>query len=284
MHQTLILQNQDDVSWFTQYLLQTGAKFFRICDGQEVSPNDIRAYGNMERYAILFDVGSMQKLRRSFYSYIHEQAYIEYDPCYRIKGEVRSGYVYQSHIQPGRICFVDESLQNNSSLDTTYLKIVKHIKTNYTLSDDKRVYIGTGFLREWYEFRVSTICSLQFKRLQMEGDENTLLQMFARIREKGYIVEVCGEKIYEESVFNVSAECFFVHRGVAPMEIRSRKKYFSCDTEGCFIYRKKNKAGIRYIIDFDRRFLLNNNSNMSELYVIISSFLSSRETIPLEGS
>ena len=82
---------------------------------------------------------------------------------------------------------------------------------------------------------MATICSLQFKRLQMEGDENTLLQMFARIREKGYIVEVCGEKIYEESVFNVSAECFFVHRGVAPMEIRSRKKYFSCDTEGCFL-------------------------------------------------
>lgn len=273
MHQTLILQNQEDVSWFTQYLLQTGAKFFRICDGKEVSPNDIRAYGNMERYAILFDVESMQKLRGSFHSYIHEQAYIEYDPCYCIKGEARSGYVYQSHIQPGRICFVDESLQNNSSLNTIYLKIVKYIKTNYTLSDDKRVYIGTGFLREWYEFRVSTICSLQFKRLQMEGDENTLLQMFARIREKGYIVEVCGEKIYEESVFNVSAECFFVHRGVAPMEIRGRKKYFSCDTEGCFIYRKKNKAGIRYIIDFDRRFLLNNNSNMSELYVIISSFL-----------
>ena len=72
MHQTLILQNQEDVSWFTQYLLQSGAKFFRICDGKEVFPNDIRAYGNIERYAILFDVESVQKLRRSFHSYIHD--------------------------------------------------------------------------------------------------------------------------------------------------------------------------------------------------------------------
>lgn len=257
-----LLQNAEDFKKFANHLYSLNIRFCEERSGEQLQLDKIEEEIFGKNYSIVTMEG---------------QAFCEYSTCLKIG----------KFINPGCIALECNysKWDSKSIFKTLYDKILKFIKQNYILSDAKTEYVGKSFFKDWWEFKVSVIDSIKVSAIKFGNDESDLQNLFDYLESLGYNIESQENDIRDNIRLNYNASIFFIYRDAdkAVAQIRARKRFFSVDSEGCFLYKAREFNRKYNKIQFDARFLDGRHSDVIKLYKDIILFMKNEYELNNEG-
>lgn len=261
------LQNSSDFEVFVQYLKDIGTQIFSLSK-QAISYDNVQFTNNC--CSTYFLNSNIQK------EFIVDRAkYTEND--FNIK--LSTPYQIDSYWQLGRICLYNEQQVSATDLKI-FQKLVKYIKVNYRLSEDKKFYIGRGIYKDWLEYKVNFLTLFFYKTIKTNPQTFDFEVFKKDIEKKGYIVRTDGVDIRrtnnEDSITDIDGYVIFSKECCVTTRLVARKEYYSNNSQ-CVFAVKNRRNEISFIID--NRLFLYDCKSILKLYEYIQLYLSSPEKI-----
>lgn len=180
-----------------------------------------------------------------------------------------SSYKIDSYWELGRIVLTTPCSKTDSEV---YRNIVKYIKKNYILSDDKMFYVGVNMYSDWMNYEVDCLSLFSYQKVTVDSTNFNFNHFRDYISNQGYTVKGNGLDIrrpLDESIADgyviFSDECNVITR------IAARKEYYTCNSQCIFLRKKRDK----YTFIIDKRLLSPPFAPIENLYNMINNFLES---------
>ena len=179
-------------------------------------------------------------------------------------------------LQCGKISIYKGIQDDSKELKIFYNKIIKYIKKNYLLSDNKGFYVAPNFYKDYIAYRVTIVPFVKRKFIEKIWDPLSFDAFISLILNKGYVIEEYGKDVRDRRQENIdlNAEGYVLYTLGANLDtiVRARKKYFSANSECIFLFVEKSKNTCQYCFYMDDRLVDGKHSDLECLFDIINNY------------
>lgn len=275
-----LLQNIDDFEQFIDFLYVLDVNIYKKNCEKPLSIENVKHQMLGQRYLVY--AKDMQPIYEHMeqpneFQILEDSEYIEFFTCFKT----------ESFMNAGHICLNDKNYKRDpqNKLKLLYEQLAKYIKKEYMISDNKSVYVGKSFYNDWVNYKVSVIDSIQTLTLKFGEPQINLSRFFSYLKNKGYYIESQENDIRSNFTLNDSIGIFFIYfdKKNVIQKIRARKKFFTVDSEGCFLYKAMVIKRTYNIIQFDKRLMDGTHPNIERLYTDILNFMNKEYKLSSEG-
>ncbi len=275
-----LLQNIDDFEQFIDFLYVSDVNIYKKNCEKPLSIENVKREMLGQRYFVY--AKDMQPIyehagQPNEFQISEDSDYIEFFTCFKTESFMNAAHIFLND--------KNHKTDPQNKLNLLYRQLAGYIKKEYILSDNKSLYAGKSFYNDWVNYKVSVIDSIQTVTLKFGEPQINLSKFFSYLNNKGYCIESQENDIRSNLPPNDGMGIFFIYfdeKNVV-QKIRARKKFFTVDSEGCFLYKAAVIKRRYNIIQFDKRLMDGKHPNTERLYTDILNFLRKEYKLNGEG-
>lgn len=260
--------DQTDLTKMLIYLQSMQIKFISYY-GVQLNPNEYHFDWNGELFFVVPETKSQINISKKHLFFDDKvEDHIQLQTPYNPKGELPTLQCGSFHLQ---------IYESNPALLHQFNLIIKYIKGNYTLSDDKHYYVAPSIGNSWLKNELQFPELFKYKELRICLTDQEIENILQIVNSQGFDMIENGKDIRDNSALDYGKESYVICLPAAKMYagIASRRKYYLPGSECIFLYKRKIKKNFQYIFRLDVRLNIDKYPELNALFDILNiSFLS----------